>query len=433
MKSSALFLGGLLWLGSLAAADLRITGLSPSGRVVLTNTFSQGVATLEKAEDLPGTWQPLKNVFTTGPETSTQVPLVGEKGFFRAVATDLTPGMPNGRPGFTNLTRVYGRLSTIAGSGRYRQDLRNYWLPEFEGGPATNADLSRPHIAMADAAGNLYIADKNAHAIRQVRPDGRIYTVAGINQAGDAPDSATVATQAALNQPNGLWVQPDGTVFIVDLGNNKIRRLKDGMLSTVVTDPNPLLPGRGLWVNSDASQIYYNSQTVIRKWTPEGGLTTFATDFAELGNLHQNPLTGELIATDRGSNQVYRIESDGAKVPIAGTGGIFGGGDGELALETAFWGVRTAWFLPTGAYFVGTHQGSQVWYVDTDGYAHLFVNGSSSFSHAGDGTWFYNPLELRMNEIRAVTADHEGNLIITESDYGFIRKIEFLPMNPAAL
>ncbi len=60
----------------------------------------------------------------------------------------------------------------------------NEWLPEFEGGTATASELSRPHMAQADAAGNIYIADKEAHAIRKVTPAGVITTYAGTGTAG---------------------------------------------------------------------------------------------------------------------------------------------------------------------------------------------------------------------------------------------------------
>ena len=65
-----------------------------------------------------------------------------------------------------------------------------------------------------------------------------------------------------------------------------------------------------------------------------------------------------------------------------------------------------------------------VWYVDTVGCIHLFLNGRRNGAHAGNGTWFYNPAEFRVSECRAVTVDYAGNLLITENDLGYIRKVE---------
>ena len=92
--------------------------------------------------------------------------------------------------------------------------------------------------------------------------------------------------------------------------------------------------------------------------------------------------------------------------------------------------VRAVWFLPTGGFLVGTHRGSQVWYIDAAGYIHLLLNGNRNGAHAGDGTWFYNPAQPRVSEVRAITLDPQGNLLITENDIGFVRKIEFLPFAP---
>ena len=90
-----------------------------------------------------------------------------------------------------------------------------------------------------------------------------------------------------------------------------------------------------------------------------------------------------------------------------------GGGDGQLATQTGLEEVRGVWFLPTGAYLLCTHKGSRVWYVDTSGYIHLFLNGYRNGEHAGDGTWFYNPNESRVSKCRAVTMDYEGNILLT--------------------
>jgi hypothetical protein len=341
--------------------------------------------------------------------------------FYRAQALDLA----GGRAGFTNLTKAYGLLTTIAGAGG-PQDVNN-WRPEFEGGPATSAVLSGPHITMADAAGNYYIADKDAHGIRKIRRDGTIITVAGTNVRGDGSDASQPGPAVALSEPNGLWVRPDGTVYILDTGNGKVRRLDtNGLLQTLFTVPGGIVVGRGLWVSDNESLAYLCSLSVVKRWTPESGVTDFSPGFTQLGNLVVEP-DGNVVVTDRGSYQVYRLDAEGARTTIAGSGFVGGGGDGQPALSTFLEEVRAVWRLPNGGFFLGTHRGSQVWYLDPEGIIHLFLNGSRSGSHAGDGTWFYNPAQLRVSEIRAVTLDHEGNLIITEHDAGYVRKVQFLP------
>jgi hypothetical protein len=71
--------------------------------------------------------------------------------------------------------------------------------------------------------------------------------------------------------------------------------------------------------------------------------------------------------------------------------------------------------------------------VDAGNTMHLLVNGAggSVFVHAGDGQYFFAPDEVRIGEGRSVALDYAGNILLCESDYGFIRRIRFarLPGN----
>lgn len=320
---------------------------------------------------------------------------------------------------FESLVSAYGDLTTIAGTG-LSQDV-NGWEPRFEGSLATEAELSNPHFAMSDDAGNIYIADKEAHAVRKLTLDGRIHTVAGTNAPGDGDDEPGPGTERALSNPNGLWVRGDSTVYILDLDNGKIRRLDpSGTLSTLFRVPGGILVGRGLWVSDDEGVAYVASNREIKRWTPSGGVELFASGLASLGNIVMGP-DGHFLATDRGANRVWKIDDEGEISWIAGNGDTWGGGDGEDALATALFGVRGVWLLPTGGYLLATHQGSQVWYVDTRGIIHLFLDGAPG-AHSGDGEHFRSP-GLKVSEVRAVTVDAFGNIIVTEHDFGYLRKI----------
>jgi hypothetical protein len=226
-----------------------------------------------------------------------------------------------------------------------------------------------------------------------------------------------------------LWLRRDGTGYILDLDNAKVRVLDtNGMTRTLFTVPSGIIAGRGLWVNDDETMAFISSLMTVKQWTTTNGVVDYATGFVELGNLVVDPW-GQLVVTDRGTHSVWRLASDGSRVRIAGNGTQFntaGGGDGGLATATGLDGVRGVWFLPTGGYFLCTHRGSQVWYVDTGGFIHLFLNGHRTETHGGDGTWFYNPTELRVSECRAVTMDFDGNLLVTEHDAGYVRRVQFL-------
>lgn len=321
----------------------------------------------------------------------------------------------------------YGNIHTIAGRGAIDSDGGNDWLEAYEGGPARDAELSEAHNAQADAFGNVYIVDKDAHAVRKVTTDGIIHRVAGTNVRGDGADDPQPGVGCALSLPNGLHVHPDGTCFIFDAGNRKIRRLDpDGTISTVFTDPALSFVGRGLWADADGAVIYYANGTETREWTASRGIRVLAGGFSGgLANLTVDA-QGRVVVTDRTAHSVYRIEADGTTTRIAGNGLATGGGDGRPALETAMEEVRGVAFVPSGGFFACTHRGSDVWFIDRDGIAHLFISGDRHSSpYAGEGTLASSAGD-KLSEVRAINLTPGGDLIITHSDESTIRIVENL-------
>ena len=99
-----------------------------------------------------------------------------------------------------------------------------------------------------------------------------------------------MATEVALNEPNGLWVRSDGTVFILDTANGKVRRLDtNGMIQTLFTVPGGISVGRGIWVSDDETLAYFCSGTIVKKWTVTGGVVNLSIGYFSLGNLVVDP------------------------------------------------------------------------------------------------------------------------------------------------
>lgn len=225
-------------------------------------------------------------------------------------------------------------------------------------------------------------------------------------------------------------------MYVLDTDNARVRRVTtNGVMSTLFNaknDPStPLGGGRMLWVKDDESLAYFGNTDRVRKWTPSGGLQTLANGFTELGCFYVEA-SGSLIVADRGAHYVWRVFADGSRVIIAGNGTTSGGGAGAAALATGIYGPRGIWALPTGGYVMLLHDGAQLWYVDNANIMHLLVNGQggNGFVHGGDGQYFYAPEQFYIGEGRSVALDHAGNIILCESDYGFIRRIRFDRMNP---
>jgi sugar lactone lactonase YvrE len=108
-----------------------------------------------------------------------------------------------------------GVVTTIAGNGERG-------VPA-DGAEARASPLVDPRAVAADAAGNVYILERSGHALRVVDPAGKIRTVAGTGKAGDSGDGGP-AIRAALNGPKHLCVDRDGSVVIADTDNHRIRR-----------------------------------------------------------------------------------------------------------------------------------------------------------------------------------------------------------------
>ena len=207
---------------------------------------------------------------------------------------------------FEDLLASYDVLQTVAGTARITGGGINGWQSAMEGGPAIEAELSRPHITMADLQGNLYIADKDAHAIRRVNIDGTIHTIAGTNIAGFNGDGPGVSRQ--LDEPNGLYTFPDGTTYILDLGNSMVRKLStDGQLTTVFEDPQGIFVGRGLWVSPDESTILYSAGSQVRKWTAGNRRCDLRCRFRRAGQSGCGSCRRTVFVTDLAGHSVYRL------------------------------------------------------------------------------------------------------------------------------
>jgi sugar lactone lactonase YvrE len=117
-------------------------------------------------------------------------------------------------------------------------------------GDARTVALDNPYAVAFDASGNLYIADTYNSCIRKVDTHGTIDTVAGRCGPFDYGDRSTgpgftgdggPAIAAQLSHPHGVAVGADGTLYIADTGNSRVRKV--GGDGTIVT-----IAGSGWWL-----------------------------------------------------------------------------------------------------------------------------------------------------------------------------------------
>src|SRR5262249_32964089 len=116
------------------------------------------------------------------------------------------------------------RVSTLAGGAR---------VSGAADGPALTARFNRPTALVADVMGNLYVADQANHLIRRIDAATReVTTVAG--STGGSFDSAD-GRAARFNNPSAIAVSPAGDLYVMDAGNQRVRKIAAGGLRAVTT------------------------------------------------------------------------------------------------------------------------------------------------------------------------------------------------------
>lgn len=114
-----------------------------------------------------------------------------------------------------------GVVTTLAGNGS----------TGLVDGTGAAAKFWSPYGLKLDAAGNLYVSDRDNHAIRKVTPAGVVMTLAGCGAVGTADGQGA---QATFYMPHGLGVDAQGNVFVCDTYNNRIRKITpSGVVTTI--------------------------------------------------------------------------------------------------------------------------------------------------------------------------------------------------------
>jgi sugar lactone lactonase YvrE len=279
------------------------------------------------------------------------------------------------------------RISTIAGNGRKGYD--------GDGGPATESSLNLPHEIQFDPAGNLYIAERDNHAIRKVdAKTGLISTLAGTGAPGFFGDGGP-ASQARLRQPHSIALDSTGGLLICDVGNHRVRRVD-------------LATGR----------IETYGGTGERTPTPDG---------MPVGRAPLNgPRTmvfheGDLYLALREGNAIYRIASTSATIHhVAGTGRQGHTGDGGPARSASFAGPKG---LACG--------GGNLYIADTENHVIRCINLRSGIvttvlgtGRRGDGPE-PDPLGCALSRPHGVLVDGAGRLYVADSEAHRIRVVDF--------
>ena len=109
-----------------------------------------------------------------------------------------------------------------------------------DGGPATAGMLDRPVALAVDAAGSVFVSDGGNNRVRRIDTAGTITTIAGTGVEGNSGDGGP-ATEATITFPQGLGVDPAGSLCIADTGGGVVRSIEAAAAPTPLRDV-PALP-----------------------------------------------------------------------------------------------------------------------------------------------------------------------------------------------
>lgn len=227
-------------------------------------------------------------------------------------------------------------VETVAGGGGALAD----------GVVATQASLSNPFDVDVAPDGTLFIA--HASQIRSVEADGIIRRVAGLEGSGGwNGDGPADALTLSLNAPHGIAVASDGTIYIADRNNHRVRRVRDGQMETIA--------GSGLC----GANCQFSSG-----FSGDGGPAT-ASKLASPSDVAVG-LDGSVYICDQGNARVRRIAPDGTVHTVAGGGTGFP--DGIQAVDAAI-SPNSVEVGPEGELYIsgGANLGIRLYRVDVDG------------------------------------------------------------------
>jgi len=233
-----------------------------------------------------------------------------------------------------------GSISTVAGNG----------MPGYsgDGGAASAAQLYVPIGVAVDASGNLYIADFTNNRVRKVS-GGTISTVAGNGLSGYSGDGGA-ATAAQLNGPEDVAVDSNGNLYIADLNNNAIREVAGGKITTVAGNGLPGVAGDGgpataaqvgnpTGIALDTAGNMYiasGSATVRKVYANTGFITTIAGNgtrgySGDGGSAPFGELNGPIAVAVTSNGNVYVADSANNAVRLL----IFGGYELSIAVAAS--------------------------------------------------------------------------------------------------
>jgi trimeric autotransporter adhesin len=263
-----------------------------------------------------------------------------------------------------------------------------------DGGPASASRLNQPRDSAMGPDGSIYVADTFNNRIRRITPAGTITTVAGNGSATYNGDGIQ-ATRASLSWPHDVTVDSTGVIFIADSQHHRIRRV--GLNGVITT-----LAGTG-----------------VSGSTGEGGPATSA----RLKNPKTVALHNGALYTAGLDNKVRRIDlTTGIITTVAGTGVAGYAGDGGHAKAARLNGPQRLQIDSQGNIYVADTLNSVIRRVDgATGIIRTVAGVGGVTGFRGDNGPATSAL---LDNPRGLALEGDGTLYSADSDNNRVRAVD---------
>ncbi|MBV9507341.1 MAG: SMP-30/gluconolactonase/LRE family protein [Acidobacteriia bacterium] len=255
-----------------------------------------------------------------------------------------------------------------------------------DGGLAAAGQLNMPTGVAVDSTGNVFIAERGCHRIRQVTADGHMNTMVGCDPSSTGcqglGQEGLSGAKMPLNSPQGVCTDHAGVVYIVDTGNNRVLRAA---------------PGAGVVTAAGNGSVGYSGDGYLAQLAQLNGPTACALD-----------ATGNLYIADTGNHVVRKVTLDGFVATVAGTGVAGFGGDGGQATSASLYGPGGIIADGGGNIYISDTSNDRIRKVTPDGVIQTI---------AGDGS------STSIRAPRGLTLDGSGNLYFADQSNNLVRKL----------
>lgn len=268
-----------------------------------------------------------------------------------------------------------------------------------DNGPATVATLNQPIATTVDRFGNIYIVDVGNNNIRKVSSDGTITTFIGNTAHDPMPSTISHITidlfQQRIQKPHDIVVDDSGNVYFPEFEGGTVRKISsDGLVTYIAGKPN------GAVYKGDSNLA---SNAIL----------------PHLQGIAFDPYGCIYLACEK-YNAIYKISRSGFISQIAGNGISGFSGDGGAAVDAELnspWGVAVD---SKANVYIADRGNNRIRKIDRFGRIST-IAGTGEKGYIGDSGLAIN---ATLNEPRGISIDNFGNLYIADSKNDAIRVID---------